>query len=237
MIYQEKVQTRVEDFDVKGEMLPGQILRVLENIASHHSSCASDNVVDKSLHGIAWILTEWRVKIERPPCGMEPLTAKTWATGKAPASRAGREWLICDRESGVLVKASGQFALLDLKRGRPVRVTQELLEQYGPENQFVFTRELPRIQLPTAYREEKSLSLRRADVDYNGHVHNAVYLDLALEILPEKLLEQGVRAFRISYRSPLQYGDSVLLRRKDTETGCTVAFFRGETMCAAAEFA
>lgn len=236
MIYRETVQARVDDFGAGGQMTPGALLRVLENIAGHHSRAAGDNVLDKSLGGIAWILTEWRVEVPRPISYGETVQAETWASGKAPCSRAGRELLLKDGIGEILVRAAGKFALFDLKQRKPVRVSQEQLAPYGPEDRTVFDRELPRLQTPETFDEEKRVSPRRSDVDFNGHVHNAAYLDLALEVLSENLLARGVDRFRIGYRAPLQYGADVTLRRSDIPGGYAVSFSSGGTLCATACF-
>ena len=67
MIFRETAVTRIDDFDAKGYMLPSALLKVLENAADHHSASVTDESVEGSMHGVAWILAEWRVEIIRTP--------------------------------------------------------------------------------------------------------------------------------------------------------------------------
>ena len=53
----------------------------------------------------------------------------------------------------------------------------------------------------------------RRDIDLNGHMHNLYYLDLAYEVLPEKVYEQRpFDNFRIQYKKEVKLGDVVKCR-------------------------
>ena len=67
MIFREKAATRIDDFDAEGCMLLPAVLKVFENAADHHSAFVTDESVDGSMHGVAWILAEWRLEVVRTP--------------------------------------------------------------------------------------------------------------------------------------------------------------------------
>ncbi len=59
----------------------------------------------------------------------------------------------------------------------------------------------------TKLREGDLVSIERNDIDYNGHVNNAQYVRMAMELLPLSY-EDFVR-FRIEYKAPVKYGEQI----------------------------
>ena len=92
-----------------------------------------------------------------------------------------------------------------------VRLTEELMDRYKPEEKFVFSEpELDKIKIPENFITNKKYEAIRKDMDTNKHMHNLYYLDLAYEVLPEAVYEQ--RPFdnvRIMYKKEITLGDIV----------------------------
>ena len=141
-----------------------------------------------------------------------------------------------DGAGNILARGSGRFALVDLRTNLVAKASPEEAERYQPEQKTVFDNRLHRLRAPNEYSCEMPLALRRSDIDYNGHVHNTAYLDLALELVPEELLKEGIRSFRISYRRPLRYGDPVRLRGARANGGWVTAICCEDALCALAAF-
>ena len=231
MIYRENVVTRIDDFDGTGKMRPSAILKLLENTASHHIALVSGDVLESSMQGITWMMTEWRVKVFRTPDHKDSLQAETWATGNPPEIRNRRMIRLFSGEE-TLVNAEMVSALFDLKAQRVIRIDEEVLAPYQPENRYLFENELPRFQMPEDCTMEKKLTVRRADVDFNGHAHNTVFLDYALELLPLDLFSRHpVKEMRVALKRQMQYGQIISVRGKKTEEGYTVGFENEEGVC------
>ena len=49
--------------------------------------------------------------------------------------------------------------------------------------------------------------MRRSQIDTNGHVNNAKYVEMAEEWLPEP---NGIRKLRVAYRHAAKYGDRIV---------------------------
>ena len=86
MIYREKAETRIDDFDADGYMLLPSVLKVLENAADHHSASVTDESVEGSMRGVAWILAEWRVEIIRTPRYNDVINIETWISDGSAAA-------------------------------------------------------------------------------------------------------------------------------------------------------
>ena len=186
MYYKVIYQPRISDYDRNGKLYYESILQILETAGSHHSDTVGDSVIEGSQSGIAWILTEWRVQVLRRTDSKDKLQITTWVRGKAPASAVYRGFLLTDETGTKVIRAEAKFALLDLATSRLTRISEELLGSYQPEDKTVFE-DAQRLRAPSEYTSETELRLRRSDIDFNGHVHNTRYVDLAMEALPNEI--------------------------------------------------
>lgn len=236
MIFKEKAATRIDDFDAEGFMLPSAVLKVLENAADHHSASVTDEPVDGSMHGVAWILAEWRVEFVRTPRYDDCITAETWISEGSAAAHSNREFLLTDECGGVLVKAAAKLTLFDLKANRIIKTDRAALERYQPEGRAVFSEKARRLLPAESFDGEAALPLRRSDIDYNGHVHNTVYLDFALNVLPEEAARSAaVSGVRIAYKRPLRLCDNTAIKFGKTEGVWNVCIYGSDGLCAIVE--
>ena len=185
MFYKEICKPRPSDYNRNGKLSYEAILQILENAAGNHSANMGDSIAEANKNGIAWILSEWRVQIVRRPENGESLNITTWVRGKAPASAVYRDFLLTDENGNEVIRAEAKFALFDLTTSRLTRVSEELFGSYQPEDKTVFE-DAQRLRAPSEYTSETDLKLRRSDIDFNGHVHNTRYVDLATEALPNE---------------------------------------------------
>ena len=137
MFYSELYKPRPSDYTKKGKISFEAILQIMESVADNHSESVGDSVAEANKKGIAWILTEWRVKIIRRPENGEKLHVTTWIRGKAPASIVYRDFLITDENGSDIIEAEAKFALFDLNTKSLVRVDEELFMSYQPEKKNI----------------------------------------------------------------------------------------------------
>ena len=236
MIYSETISTRVEDFDSCGRMTLPALLQIIENTCTHHAAQVGIDIMGSSLErGISWVTTDWRVELSRLPSYRDKLVVETWVCRRPTTTMTTREAKMRTAEGEVLVCASLKLAMLNIRSGE-VLLDPTRSERFDPETYSVFSQRLPRLRVPARFDSEQAISLRRRDMDYNGHLHNTTYLDLALEILPESVLEEGVRRVRILYRRPVRRGEELVLRGCRHNEGWATVFFVGETACAVVAF-
>lgn len=237
MFYKEIYQPRVSDYDRNGKLAYEAVLQILETAGSHHSDCAGDNVIDGSQNGIAWILTNWRVQIMRHTDSKEALHITTWVRGKAPASTVFRDFILTDDNGNEVIRAEAKFALLDLAAGKLTRISEELFASYQPEDKSVFDTAGSRLREPVSFDSEQTITLRRSDIDFNGHVHNTRYMDFALEVLPTEIYKKGnISNARIVYVKPVKENSVITIRRFDDEKRYLLCVYCDEVLCTLCEF-
>ena len=232
MIYTEEIKPRISDFDRTGKFSDEAILQLLETAGSHHSDQVNDSIIEGSLHGIAWVMTEWRLEIAQRPMSSDTIRISTWVRGKAPAAMIWRDFIVSDAHGSELFRAEATFVLLDISKGRLTRISDELFQSYKPEDQRVFEEAADRLQAPDDAHKTTSVSLRRSDIDFNGHVHNTRYLDLAREALPEHLADHQYNRIRISYMKAITMNTDVTACYSENNGTSIITIMVHDTVCA-----
>ena len=168
MHFTDKLQTRYSDYDRYNRLYPESILKLFEAVAEHHMHSIGDSVVKGD---VSWLITDWRLEVERYPEREEELSAATWIRRSEKPYTMDRQFVMTAGDEQV-IRASLTFTLYDMQRKRLVRISDELLDAYAPEQEGVFDVKPPRLHEPEECLCELPLTIRRADLDFNDHVHN-----------------------------------------------------------------
>ena len=87
--------------------------------------------------------------------------------------------------------------------------------------------------LVTAGEVLEPIKVLRADIDYNKHLNNANYVRMAMELLPEDFVVQGLR---VEYRVAAKLGDCLTPTIYKTTDGIIVSLSIGSEVSAIIEF-
>ncbi len=209
MKFSKKYKSRIGEFD-KDYLLPHRtVLAILEDVASRHCDSVGGGIISDSKFGIAWILTDWNVRILRSPEYGEELTASTWVAGKRPSIVWHREFSMENSKGETLIIASAHLALIDRASGTPIRTKPDVFALYAPEPEAEHDLPFYRLRSPESFERKVELSVRKSDIDFNSHVHNTVYMDYAAEIRASS--GSDIKGFRIEYKAPVTFGETVTL--------------------------
>lgn len=238
MIYREPLISRIEDFTPEWDYTASAILKALENIADkHHTIVAAEEGTADLLPGYVWLLKEWRVEIPRTPSRDDKLTLETWVVDTGSGPRTTREVRIVDDGGAVFAKAHFQFSAYNPIEHKKLILSNTYIPRYNTEERGVFDGELPRLTMPREFESQRELCVRRADIDYNAHVHNVAYLDYALEMLTDDEAHiRNIAGYRIDYFRSLKYGDKVTLRRAAGQGYVKVGMYSGGRLCCIVKF-
>ena len=207
MHFTDKLQTRYSDYDRYNRLYPESILKLFEAVAEHHMHSIGDSVVKGD---VSWLITDWRLEVERYPEREEELSAATWI-------RRSEKPYTMDRQ---FVMTAGDEQVIRAQRKRLVRISDELLDAYAPEQEGVFDVKPPRLHEPEECLCELPLTIRRADLDFNDHVHNTHYLGYALEALPDEAYGNGeFSSIRVIYHAPLALDTRAVIRVSEIDGG------------------
>lgn len=203
-------QVRTFDVDYSGRLKLRAFLNFLQEAAAEHAfrlGVAMDVMAQKNL---VWILSRYHILLSRYPVLGGVLSVKTW-----PSVRAGtftlREFEVTDAQ-GLVLQATTSWLALDIQKKRPVSIGDmvpdfPLFSKRAIEDDFKPLPVVERIDL------EMKFPVLQSDLDINRHVNNVVYIQWAVENVPEDVLFDSRPAeIEINYRAEAFYGDRIISR-------------------------
>ena len=81
--------------------------------------------------------------------------------------------------------------------------------------------------------DSEPVRVLRADIDYNRHMNNAIFVRIAMELLPADFKFSGLR---VEYRVAAKLGDTLIPTMYQIEGGIIVSLMIGEEVSAIIEF-
>jgi acyl-ACP thioesterase len=187
-IEQNTFPLRFRDIDRSDRLTPAATFHYFQDAATSHAEQLGVGREFMAQTGQAWILSRMSVLLERRPTYREKVTVRSWPRGGEKLF-ALRDFDIRDASDIPVVRGRSGWIILDREKRRPLR-PQAIMDKL-PLNEGLDA--LP--SGPVGLKPQDDLvkaAERRAlysDVDYNGHVNNARYIEWIQDILPPGTLE------------------------------------------------
>ena len=183
--------------------------------------------------GLFWVASKTMIQIGEMPRFSEPVKLETWplAPGKVTTERQYR----ITSQSGGLVCGKTVWALVDVKTGRPTRVSDSMPEDLPYLTDIACDAPFPRIN----YREENFADLAEfrvtsSDIDIGGHMNNTAYLRaLSGCFSSAELKERPAKEVCVIYLSPCYEGERIRFRIREEEEQADVAAVKEDGTVAA----
>ena len=212
MIFVETLKPRLSDIDYTGHVSYESILKILEDVGTHHSDAQGDKIISREDGDLAWILAEWHVEIIKRLDKREDITVESWISGKRDSLFFFRNFIIMTEDGDICVRAQTKLLLVDIKTMKPLRISGEIYDKFDPEENSAIE-VLPRIKAAERYECTVPLYICNDDIDFNGHVHNTRYLGFALSALPYDVSkDMDISEIHFSCRQALKPEDQAEVR-------------------------
>ena len=138
MILENEYTIKLSEIGKGNKVTNKAILSYLEDIGGIHSNKAGYGVREIEDTHLSWILLGWRLQVIRRPKYTEKIKIKTWSKGVVKFYTY-RDFEVYDEQGNLIIKASSKWVLLDIEKGKIVRIESELMNKYEPEtNKVVF---------------------------------------------------------------------------------------------------
>ncbi len=227
-VWTESWNPSVTESDYAGRIRPSALLGVMQNAADRHLEDADVTVARMLETGLAWILMTTRLEFRSVPKLGEKITLETWNCG-ASGVLWTRDYRLLGANGEEQVAASTAWTLVDLAKRRILRPSAFPFPL--PVSSRPSWGGAPEKVLPpgedNGWNEAGSYQVPYSAVDCYGHMNNARYADLCMDLLtPEELENREIRSLHITYSREASLGDAIVLRRSDV--GHTV-FVSGES--------
>ncbi|MDR3161578.1 MAG: acyl-ACP thioesterase [Spirochaetaceae bacterium] len=206
-IWQETLALRFGDIDRSDRLTLASTFNYFQEVAICHAENLGVGREAMARTGQGWILSRISVVLERRPCWGETITVRSWPRGWDRLF-AVRDYDIRDAADKVVVRGRSNWLILDVEKRRPLR-PQAVMSSL-PLNEG-------RDALPGGAGALKSreglvkAAERRAlysDIDSNGHVNNARYIQWIQDLTGPEILEPADRMrLDINYLSEIKLGE------------------------------
>lgn len=166
--------------DRHGMLRPIMLMNELQAIADVHAELLNVGRTAALENNIAWVVTHYLIEIVEMPTDSEEIELSTWPSGR-DGLRAIRDFQIKGADGRIMVNATSQWILIDVKTRRPVR-----LDAYWSYCDFIRQRAVAREfeKFPDFVADATAPVVPRFDdIDVNQHINNAVYAVWATEAL------------------------------------------------------
>jgi acyl-ACP thioesterase len=218
-IYQEGFNLRFGAIDRSDRLTLASTFDFFQEAAINHAEALGVGRDALVKTGQIWVLSRLSVVWDRRPKWREALTVRTWPRGWEKLF-ALRDYDIRDAAGVPVVRGRSCWIVLDMEKRRPLR--PQAVMATLPANQGLDAMD----GVPPALESREDLRRageRRAlysDVDYNGHVNNARYVQWIQDLMEPEILENCGRArLDINYLGEVKPGQAVELWRAEFPAG------------------
>jgi acyl-ACP thioesterase len=208
-IWQETFPLRFGNIDRSDRLTLASTFDFFQEVAISHAENLEVGREALARTGQGWILSRISVFLERRPQWGETVTVRSWPRGWDRLF-AVRDYDIRDASDTPVVRGRSNWLILDIEKRRPLR-PQAVMETL-PLNEGLDA--LPGGAAALDARDNLGKAgerqARYSDIDYNGHVNNARYIQWIQDVTdPEVLEKAGQMRFDINYLSEIKGGETV----------------------------
>lgn len=211
MFITEKFHIGLRDIGIGNKLKNKSLLGFFEDIGGMHSDIAGLGVEDIKRTKLSWIILGWKVKIIKRPNYGEYITVKTWSSG-SNKFYSFRDFEVYNEDQELIAIGTSKWLLYDIEKNRVAQLTEELIKPYEQEKDKKVFEEEPKFKIeePENYSSMTEYKIGRNIIDFNEHVHNTYYIDLAYEALPKDIyLSDELDNIEIVYKKETKYGENV----------------------------
>ena len=179
--YHKEFHIRPTEVDRYGRLKPSAMLLYIQQTAGEHSDSFNLTYDALAQRGIFWAVIRHKIEIARLPRENEKITLETWPM---PTTRVAfpRSTVAYDEQGNVLFRSICLWILMDLNNRSMLVPGKSGVEVEG----FLRGDELstPKSLMPLSLNNQICRQVVFSDLDRNGHMNNARYLDWVQDLLP-----------------------------------------------------
>ena len=206
-----KFLVHYHEVDTEEKATPLTLLHYLEDAAIAHSESVGNGVAQIKDEGLAWILNRWHLQMDQYPKLGEKVILETWSSS-FERFYGRREFRIRNVAEEIIGRATSLWIFYNMGTKRPCRIRPEFGAAYGLDTLRAIDDAFEPLDAigVGAGKGEQEFLVRRSDIDTNGHVNNANYLEWMLEVVPEEIYKNHqLASLEIQYKKETTYGSSI----------------------------
>jgi medium-chain acyl-[acyl-carrier-protein] hydrolase len=212
-------QRSIESFDVDmlGRLRPQALFGFLLNSAWNHASGTSYGYHELSGRNLMWVLVKMRLVVKRQAKWGEQIAIETWGK-RIERLYALRDFSVSLASGEQVASATSSWMILDKSSGRPQRFNQATDGFPWQPSKDELNTDLEKVRKLGAGEETGRFRVLFSDIDVNGHVNSARYLQWMLDCHRQEHLEsRELSGIEISFLSEALPRDEVSVFSEELE--------------------
>ena len=214
-LYCEEHTVKFLEVDGSGTMTVKSLFNSLQE-AAYNSSRSLGSSID-IMKGVTWVYSRLYAEIARYPDFSETVRVCTWRS-RFEGSAAFREFVMEDLSGNVMLKSTVELALISLDTRKPSLIPETMMGQFAPElgsSAAERVERIPELQNP---QDKMEFRIRTSDLDINGHVNNAAYIEFIAECVPAFPVSCArPRVLAANFLAEIFHGEIILSQSEEVE--------------------
>lgn len=198
--------------DFKGLATPVTLCNFLGESAWHNAEKLGFGYNDALRLNQFWVVLRWAIKMKKYPKWQEEILMETWP--RMPEHLyAYRDYTIRSLNGETLGAATSTWMVLDAKTRRPqkLELVQGLLHHTLDEKSL--DENARKIVPPYESILAKTIQTQYSDMDFNGHVNNAKYVEWCVDLFDFDFHKKHFLAeLQINFLHECRFGDELTLK-------------------------
>jgi acyl-ACP thioesterase len=180
-IFRKEYTVGPTDVDCYQTLKPSRMLLFIQDISGLHSEAISYSYEALAQKGIFWAIIRHRVQVTRMPRENETIYMETWPM---PTTRVAypRSTVAFDKDGNELFRSICLWVLMDLNNRSMLIPKNSGVEVMGITTGTELA--IPKSLLPKPLSCVHSRQVVYSDLDRNGHMNNARYMDWVDDLMP-----------------------------------------------------
>ena len=200
---------RITDFDAHEHLLPGRLLDVFQDLATIQAEDMGMGLATIRERNLMWAVIRTKYEIVKQPELHQEVMVRTWPHSPSRFSFK-RDYAIHSLDGELLAKSTSEWVLMY----REERTFANIKDHYDGPTDFceerTYEHKLRKLPNFEAQGEPLAVVPGYSDMDVNGHVNNAKYLNYALDAWVCGNGEPIV-AMQVGFRKEVTLGEELLV--------------------------
>lgn len=225
-IYEKKSAIGYSTIGKQGTLKIVSIMNLLQDAALEHAHLMGISGFDLARQNLGWVIFRYHIEINNHPGWQDKITIRTH---RFPCKNLYEIRLLTinreeEYQEDQIVNAKGCWVMVNKKNGRPVRLSRFMDRESGFINEESSCSQnsetsnesegleshFPDVIGPETVHYQLPFKVRMHDLDLNGHVNNAIFVEWAVETVPEHILSKFFPAtIDVIFNKESLYGDII----------------------------
>lgn len=191
--YVEKIKIFNHYTNYKGRLFVKTLCDLFNDTAEAQTEIYGVDVDTLNAEGLTWMLHRLHIQLHKMPHKSEDVFIETWPSG-IDRLFALRDYQMLREGGELLVSATSEWMCIDLKKRRPVRLSEKVVE-------ISVGHQIQKVKIPSILNTKETdwemtggrdFAATFDNIDFNGHVTQASYMRWITNSLPFEFLKEHV---------------------------------------------